>query len=161
MTFRPVSRAATGARSTRRYTVDEKLIRGALIALLAFVAVTTLVGAFLVVPTLPTEWMRWGPFADYTVPAIALGMVGVLAAAAALGVVSTPHLGALASIPAGLGIVLFEIVEVAVVGIALIEFPNELASWLQPFYIAVGIAIIALGAMLYRRYSPSAVLVTG
>lgn len=137
--------------------MNEKLLRGALAALCLFLAVTAVPSAFLVVPDLPREWLARGPFSDYTIPAIALGAVGLLAAAAALGVISTPRLGALAAIAAGAAIAVFELVEVAVVGIALLEYPDMPQSWLQPIYFVLGVAIVALGLAVY---SPSTVVTT-
>lgn len=130
--------------------MNERLIRGALITLCAFVAVTALPSAILVVPSLPREWLVSGPFTDYTIPAIALFGIGLVAAAAAFGVFSTPQLGALAAFVAGLGMMAFELVEVAVVGIALVEYPDLPQSWLQPIYFAIGVAIVILAAALYR-----------
>ena len=125
------------------------LLRSAIVLLCAFVALTAIPSAFLVLPSLPLEWLS-GPFSDYTVPAVALAMVGALAAAAALGVISTPQLGALAAIAAGVAMMAFELVEVAVVGIALIEFPDQPQSWLQPIYFAIGAALTVLGTLLRR-----------
>jgi hypothetical protein len=130
--------------------LSERLIRGALIVLCAFVALTALPSAVFVVPSLPSEWLMSGPFSDYVVPALALFAVGVVAAAAAFGVFSTPKLGALAALVAGLAMMLFELVEVAVVGIALVEYPDLPQSWLQPIYFAIGLAIVVLAAALYR-----------
>ena len=130
--------------------MTERLIRGALITLCAFVALTALPSAILVVPSLPSEWLVSGPFTDYAIPAIALFAVGVVAAAAAFGVFSTPKLGALVALIAGLAMMMFELVEVAVVGIALIEYPDLPQSWLQPIYFGIGLAITILAAALYR-----------
>lgn len=130
--------------------MSERLIRGVLITLCAFVALTALPSAILVVPSLPSEWLASGPFSDYLIPAIALFAVGIVAAAAAFGVFSTPKLGALAALVAGLAMMLFELVEVAVVGIALVEYPDLPQSWLQPIYFGVGLAIVILAAALYR-----------
>lgn len=130
--------------------MSERLIRGVLIALCGFVALTALPSAIIVVPSLPDEWLASGPFSDYAIPAIALFAVGVVAAAAAFGVFSTPKLGALAALVAGVAMMLFELVEVAVVGIALVEYPDLPQSWLQPIYFAIGLAIVMLAAALYR-----------
>ena len=54
----------------------------------------------------------------------------------------------------------FEIVEVAVVGIALVEFPIEFASWLQPFYFVLGALIAALGGWLWLARDITATAVT-
>jgi hypothetical protein len=130
--------------------MSERLSRGALITLCAFVAVTALPSAILVVPSLPSEWLLSGPFTDYTIPAIALFGIGLVAAAAALGVFSTPQLGAIAAFVTGLAMMVFELVEVAVVGLALVEYPDLPQSWLQPIYFAIGLAIVILATTLYR-----------
>lgn len=46
-----------------------------LAVLAAFVAISAIPSAVLVVPTLPTDWLARGPFSDYTIPAIALGVL--------------------------------------------------------------------------------------
>lgn len=53
-----------------------RLLRGALAALAAVVALAAIPGAIFVVPTLPRAWLHQGLialFADFTVPALALG----------------------------------------------------------------------------------------
>ena len=139
--------------------MTERPVRIALVVLLAVNGLTMVHGAIFVVPTLPREWIIWGPFTDYTVPALALGLTGVLSLLAAVGVVSTPALGALAAVIAGLATMAFEGVEVLVVGIALVKYPDLFQSWLQPIYFTVGLAIAGLGAELYRRHRPERRLV--
>lgn len=132
--------------------MTERSVRIALVVLLAFNGLTMLQGAIFVVPTLPREWIIWGPFTDYTVPAVALGLTGLLSLLAAVGVLSTPALGALAAMVAGLATMAFEAVEVLVVGIALVKYPDLFQSWLQPIYFAVGLGIAALAVELYRLH---------
>ena len=74
------------------------LPRIALIALHGIVAVSAIGGAIWVVPTMPLDWIRAGPFDDWTVPALALALVGTLAAVALAAVVMRPWLGALLSV---------------------------------------------------------------
>ena len=130
--------------------MSERYVRGALVVLLGFNALTAIGGAIFVVPTMPVDLIVWGPFTDLTVPAIALGVVGVLSALAALGIVATPALGAIAAVVAGLAMAIFEIVEVAVVGIAVLEHPDMFPAWLQPIFFALGLLVAALGLELYR-----------
>jgi len=139
--------------------VSERIVRAGLVTLLLFVAITAIFGAILVVPTLPIEWIKWGPFTDYSVPAMALGLVGLLSLIAAGGVLMAPGPGVVLAIAAGLAMATFEIVEVLVVGIALVEFPDLFQSWLQPIFFSIGVFIAALGVDLYRRMNVSPRLV--
>src|SRR5512145_3326285 len=91
-------------------------IRVGLLVLAGLVAVTAIPSAFLVVPTMPLDWIKAGPFTDWTVPAIALFIVGVVAAATFVLLLVRPWLGALASVVAGAAMIGFELVEIAVVG---------------------------------------------
>lgn len=139
--------------------MGSKIIRGSVVVLSAFVALTAIPSAFLVLPALPAEWLRSGPFTDYTIPAIALGALGVIAATTAVAIVSVPRLGALAAIGTGIAMAAFEVVEVFIVGFALTLYPDMVQSWLQPIYFAIGIAIAALGLALYREGEPRLTLV--
>lgn len=126
--------------------------RATLILLQVFVAFTAIFGAIFVVPTLPLDWLKAGPLTDYTIPALALGVAcgGSALVALALLIVA-PHLGGAASIVAGLFMVAFEVVEIAIVGFALIEHGAENPqSWLQEVYLAIGAAGMALGYHLWR-----------
>lgn len=126
--------------------------RTGLFAMDAFVAFTAIYGALFVVATIPLEWLKWGPFTDYTVPALALGiLVGGSSLIAALLVIVRPPLGAIASIVAGAMIIGFELVEIAVVGFTLIEYDaSQLQAWLQVFYLALGSLQVLLGYRFWR-----------
>lgn len=134
--------------------MNERIVRGTLVALLLFNAVAMIAGSLLVVPYMPTDWIARGPFTDYTVPAIVLGLAGVLCVGAAAFVVAVPPIGALLAIAAGLATTIFEIVEVAVVGLAVLEAPGLPQAWLQPFFFTYGLVVAALGFVLYRVYEP-------
>lgn len=127
------------------------------------VALTAISGAIWVVPTMPMEWIKFGPFTDWTVPAIALGFVGVISGVAALLGLVRPWAGALASIVAGICMIVFELVEVAVVGWTLSD--PSLAGFqksLQLVYLVVGGVQVVLGAGLWlatRRTAPRLPLV--
>src|SRR5688572_138816 len=97
-------------------TAPTHAVRIGLLVLHGFVAISAIAGAIWVVPTMPMEWIKYGPFTDWTIPAIALGFVGVLAAGTFVLVVVRPWAGALASIVAGAAMILFELVEIGVVG---------------------------------------------
>jgi hypothetical protein len=133
--------------------VNERYVRGALFVLLAFNGLVAVAGAIFVVPSLPLDMLRWGPFTDFTVPAIGLGLAGALSLLAALGVIATPALGAIAAVFAGLAMAIFEIVEVAVTGIAVFEYPDAPQAWLQPLFFTIGLFIAALGLELFRLHA--------
>lgn len=123
------------------------MTRIALLVLNALVAVSAIAGAIWVVPTMPLEWIKAGPFDDWTIPALALGFVGVLAAGALVGLLVKPWLGALASVVAGAAMIGFELVEIAVVGWTMSdpELNGYFQAWLQPIYLAVGTGQVLLG----------------
>ena len=132
--------------------------RIAVLILDGFLAVTALWGALLVVPQLPASLLRSGPFADFTIPAFGLGVIGILAAVGAVAVFWRPPVAAIASILAGGAIIVFEIVEAIAVG-SLLKAPSELndqgyvAVWLQPLYAIVGMGIVWLAFFgIYRPW---------
>jgi hypothetical protein len=121
-----------------------------LLVLTAFVALTAIVGGIWVVPTMPLDWIKAGPFTDWTIPAIALTGVGFGAAATSLVLLVRPWAGALAAIVTGVAMVVFELVEIAVVGWTLSDpGPSYFQSWLQLVYLVVGSAIALLGIRLW------------
>jgi hypothetical protein len=125
--------------------------RGVLLVLLGFLALTALAGAFLVVPGLPMEWIEGSVFSDYTIPAIALGAVGVLSLTALVLTLVRPALGGPAAIVAGAAMIGFELVEIAVVGFSLAEYGiSEPVAWLQVVYIVIGALTAIVGAALWR-----------
>lgn len=122
-----------------------------LLALDGFVAVSAVAGAIWVVPTMPMEWIKAGPFSDWTIPAVALGLVGVLAAVAFAALLLRPWAGALLSILAGVAMVVFELVEVGVVGWTLTDPSLEgFQKSLQVVYLVVGSAQAVLGWVTWR-----------
>lgn len=135
--------------------MSHPVLRSVLFVLAAFVAVTTLVGAITVVPTLPLEWLEGSPFADYTIPAVALAAVGVVAAVAALAVAIRPAVAGALLMLGGVLMVAFELVEIGAIGLALAEYrADEPVAWLQVVYIAIGFAQVVLGLALWRVTRP-------
>ena len=134
------------------------MTRVALLVLHGVVALTAIGGAIWVVPTMPLEWIKAGPFDDWTIPAIALGLVGTIAAAAFIAVLARPWLGGLLSVVAGSAMVVFEIVEIAVVGWTLADprLSGSFQAWLQPIYLVVGTAQLILGIRLWFEYRGAA-----
>jgi hypothetical protein len=129
-----------------------------LLILNGFVAISAIAGAIWVVPTMPMEWIKAGPFTDWTIPALALGAVGLFAAAVVVALLVRPWLGALGSMLAGVAMVVFELVEIGVVGWTLSD--PSLAGFqksLQLVYLVVGSAQALLGWRLWlttRRAAP-------
>jgi hypothetical protein len=130
-----------------------------LLILNGFVAISAIAGAIWVVPTMPMEWIKAGPFTDWTIPALALGAVGLFAAAVVVALLVRPWLGALGSILAGVAMVVFELVEIGVVGWTLSD--PSLAGFqksLQLVYLVVGATQALLGWRLWlstRESAPS------
>lgn len=144
---------------TRQHASSHRGVRAALITLEAFQAATAIPSAIFVVPNMPREVLLHGPltlFSDYTVPALALGVLCGGGALVALGaVVARPKLGALLSIAAGLAMTGFEVVQIAAIGLTALQTPADPRSWLQEVYLAAGGAIAILGARLWKAETGS------
>ena len=127
-----------------------------LVVLNGFVAFTAIFGAILVVPTIPLEWLKHGPFTDYTIPALALGiLVGGSSSVGVVLLLARPWAGAVATIVAGVMIIGFEIVEIGVVGFTLIEYDaSQFQAWLQVIYLALGSVQVLFGYRMWRRLEP-------
>ena len=123
--------------------------RAALVGSTAFLGLTAVAGGValltgVIEPGL--ELLDGSPFDDYVVPGLSLTGVGMLSAvASALGWRRAAGAAALAAI-AGAGIVIYEAVEVAVIG----------PHFLQAIYAALGLGIVALAATTRRGGSPHA-----
>jgi len=144
-------------------TARTQAVRIGLLALHGLLAISAIAGAIWVVPTMPMEWIKYGPFTDWTIPAIALGFVGVVAVVAFILVLVETWAGALASIVTGVAIVVFEIVEIGVVGWTLSDPTlSGFQKSLQVVYLVVGGAQVLLGVALWaatRRSAPSIPLI--
>ena len=78
-------------------------------------------------------------------------MCGIAAVVAFVLLILAPRLGGVASMVAGLFMIVFEIVEIAVVGFALVDHgASNPQSWLQIVYIAIGAIQVVLGFHLWR-----------
>lgn len=134
-------------------------LRSALGALAAFTALTAIQGAIFVVPTMPRSVLHQGVlalFPDFTIPALALGVLcGGSALVACVAVFVRPSLGALASVVAGLFMIAFEVVEIVVVGFTPAQTPDQFPAWLQVIYLVVGGALVTLGARLWKAETGS------
>jgi hypothetical protein len=129
------------------------------VALEAFVTLTAIYGAIFVVPLIPRDWLYAGliaPFVDATIPALALGIIcGGSALIALISVLAWPRIGAVASIVAGTVMVIFELVEMLVVGFTAAMYPTQPVAWLQVIYMVIGVATILLGARLWKAETGS------
>jgi hypothetical protein len=135
-----------------RTIMKHKRIRIALVILEVFVALGAIAGGIgLLTGAIPAslDGLQGSPFVDYTVPAWSLMvMVGGSMLLAAATILTGREMGVLASIFAGLVMMIFEIVEVAVIDRA---GGSELmfAVVLQTFYFALGLAIFVLSSRLW------------
>ena len=125
--------------------------RGLLAVLSAFIAVTAIAGALFVVPTLPSEWLEGSLLEDYTIPAVALAAVGGLAAVTLVILMVRPAVAGLFAAVTGVAMVIFELVEIAVVGFSLLDYGvEEPVAWLQVVYLVVGALMAGAGVALWR-----------
>jgi hypothetical protein len=117
-------------------------------------ALTAIQGAIFVVPTMPRSVLHNGAlglFSDHTIPALALGaLCGGAALVTLVTVFVRPQLGALGAIVAGIFMIAFELVEIVVVGFTPLQTPDQFPAWLQVVYLAVGAALVILGAGLWK-----------
>jgi hypothetical protein len=98
----------------------DRIARIVLIALLLFFGITALFGAIWVVPLLPVEWLTGTPITNYTVPALALGVIGICAfTSATLLVVFRLAWGVVLTVFVGVAMSIFEVVETLVVRLAM------------------------------------------
>ena len=136
--------------------MSERGLRVAVVGVDLFEAVSAIVGAVgLVVGfmSIPLSVLHGTPFADFTVPALLLGVVvgGSALVAAALTAFGPRRYGALASAAAGCITVGYLTIEIAMIG---------LGSWAQVVWLVVGLLMIGLGALLWQA-EPSAAGVRG
>jgi hypothetical protein len=136
--------------------MPRSVLRVVLFVLASFVAFTAIYGAFFVIPDLPPEWLDGGPFPDYMIPSLALGLiVGPLAIASAIAVIVRPELAGAVAMVAGATMIAFELVEVAVVGLAIVEYgTDQPVAWLQIVYLVVGLVQLLVGYALWRATAP-------
>jgi hypothetical protein len=124
--------------------------RTAQLGLLSFLAITAIAGGIALLTGAiapPTDLLQDSVFTDYTWPGLALlGPVGMYGLLAALLVWRRHPLANLASFVAGLMILCYEVVEVAVVG----SEPG-VARNLQLLYLSVGALIVAASTVSWMR----------
>ena len=132
--------------------MKHKAIRIATFVLVVFGAITTLAGGIGLLTgaiATPLDWLEGSPFVDYTIPGLALAIiVGGSMLLAAATIFTGREIGVLASGFAGLVMMIFEIVEVAIINRSVRSWLS-LALALQAFYFALGLAIFVLAATLW------------
>jgi hypothetical protein len=132
--------------------MKHKAMRITIFVLVIFGALTTLAGGIGLLTgaiATPTEWLEGSPFIDYTIPGLALAIiVGGSMLLAAPTILTGHEIGLLASGYAGLAMMVFEIVEVAIIN-RFVGSWLSLALSLQVFYFALGLAIFVLAATLW------------
>jgi hypothetical protein len=121
----------------------KKIIRAALTVLTGFLALTATAGGIALVAGLmgmPDELIQGSPFSSYTVPGVSLaGIVGGTALFAAVLLICKNKLAFLLAAAAGVFMMVFEFVEVQVIGA-----PAGIAQNLQILYFSLGTLIVAL-----------------
>jgi hypothetical protein len=140
----------------------------ALVVLDLFLGAAALYGGLAVVPVLPPAWLAGTPFSGFTVPAVALSLVGLGAMAAVIVLAVDRAFGAALSAVVGVAIVIFEIVETLSLSLgdwlalAGIDFGQRVSVpgftgalhpvlLLQPFFLLYGVSMLALGWQLWRH----------
>lgn len=122
-----------------------------LVALEAFVTLTAIYGAAF---SVSSEWRQYdliAPFTDSANFTLALGIVcGGGALIALISVLAWPAIGAIASMIVGAAVATFALVEMLIVGFTAILNPAQPAVWFLVFYIVAGLAIVLLGARLWK-----------
>jgi hypothetical protein len=139
--------------------MNHKAVRLILVGLEAFVALTSIVyGVGLAVGAIqfPLAWLQGTPFSDYVIPGLVMAIIaGGSSLLAAATILTGSEVSILVSAFAGLLLIGFEVVEVAIVdrnmGNALL-----LAGMLQAIYSVLALSIFGSAAFLwmteYRRH---------
>jgi hypothetical protein len=134
--------------------MKHKAIRITLFILVVFGALTTIAGGIGLLTgaiAAPHEWLQGSSFVDYTIPGLALAIiVGGSMLLAAATIFTGREIGLLASGFAGLAMMVFEIVEVAIIDPYVGNWLS-LALSLQVFYFALGLAIFVLALILWMN----------
>ncbi len=132
--------------------MKHKALRIPIFVLVIFGTITTVaggIGLLTRVIATPLEWLQGSPFVDYTIPGLALAiLVGGSMLFAAATILTEREIGVLVSGFAGLVMMIFEVVEGAVIdphaGSSL-----ALALSMQAFFFALGLAIFVLATILW------------
>lgn len=130
--------------------MQDKIIRIILCGLSAFIALTAIGGGMAILTgadKFPMEWLQGTPFADYTLPALALTVVvGGSALLAALLIFTKRAWGARLAVAAGILLVGYVSVEVLI----LKQTPPG-PTWIEIMYWSLGVVVCGLAAYLWRN----------
>ncbi len=97
----------------------------------------------------PREWLVGSPFSDYTLPGLSLlVIVGGSMTLASATILTRHEIGVLAAAFAGLAMIVFEIVEVAVID-HISGSDLLIALVLQSIFFVLGLAIFVLASILW------------
>jgi hypothetical protein len=128
-------------------------MRFALFVLDLSAAVSAILGGIFVaanVDAFPRAWLSGSPFSDYFVPGLILAVVvGGSAAIAALATARSGRRGPIASVVAGLILVGWIAGELVLLNQN--SASTSPRSLVEPVYLVVGLAMVGLGAILWRR----------
>ena len=132
--------------------MKHKAMRISIFILVVFGALTTLAGGIGLLTgaiAAPLEWLEGSPFVDYTIPGLALAIiVGGSMLLAAATIFTGREIGVLASALAGLFMIGFEVVEIAVVDSSVGNWLS-IAVALQAIFSVLGLAIFGLATYLW------------
>jgi hypothetical protein len=127
--------------------------RFALFVLDLSAAVSTVLGGLTIalgVDTFPHEWLAGSPFADYVVPGLILALVvGGTAVAATVAIVRSARVGAIVSAVAGVVLAGWIVGEVLILNQNGAETSPR--SPVEAIFFVLGLAMLALGLVLWRR----------
>ncbi len=127
--------------------MEHKYARRALIAVDGFAGITALIGMVMLLADWPLRWptsdLANTPFADYTVPALILGLVVGGSALVAMGaMLARAHGGPALSFIAGAIMIGWILVECALLPSSV--FVDFAKNWAQAEYLLVGVAMVVL-----------------
>ena len=124
--------------------MKHKFVQLVLIVVVAFVGLTAVAGGVAILTgflQLPLGLLQGTPFSSYLIPGLVLAIVvGGSGLVAAATLPTGCEMGILASLVAGLILVGWIVVEIAMIG---------LGSWLQVLYLVLGLTILGLAAYLW------------
>ena len=139
--------------------MKHRIVRIAIFVLAVLGALTAFAGGVGILTgaiTFPLEFLQGTPFIDYTIPGLALAiLVGGSFLFAAVTIFTGREMGVLASALAGLFMIGFEVVEIAIVD----RFGGNglsIAVALQAFFSMLGLTIFGLASYLWMaEYRPA------
>ncbi len=136
--------------------MDNRVLRLLLVILNVFLALTAIAGGIGLMTgslSLPLSYLEGSFFTNYNIPGLSLSiLVGIMALIAAVLVYRRHPFATLACFASAGAIIIFEIVEVLVIG-----SPAGIARTLQVFYMGLGVIILGLALVqwnLEHKFTP-------